>query len=96
MKVPGVFWVVLIVIGVPALIPVLQQVFPSSNYAWSAIIVVMLAALAKTVEIVYKKPIEKAMGAPLPMAAPRPIGEYEHTVTLVATKPSAIARWLIG
>ena len=59
-----------IVILVPALIPVLQQVFPSSTYAWSAILVVVLAAVAKTVEIVYRKQIDKTVGAPLPAATP--------------------------
>ncbi len=62
--IPGIFWVILIVILVPMLIPVIQRVAPESTYWWSAIVVVILAAIAKTVEIVYKKQIEKQMIQP--------------------------------
>jgi hypothetical protein len=98
MKIPGVFWVILIVILVPTLIPVLQQAFPSSNYWWSAIIVVVLAAVAKTTEIVYKKQIEKTVGQPLPAATPMPIGagEYEYKTTKPAPQSSTVVRWLVG
>jgi hypothetical protein len=99
MNIPGVFWVILIVILVPALIPVLQQAFPSSTYAWSAVIVVVLAAIAKTTEIVYKKQIDKAVGQTLPAAMARPIGggEYEHdAVTPPAAGSSTVVRWLVG
>jgi hypothetical protein len=98
MKVPGVFWVVLIVILVPSLIPVLQQAFPSATYAWSAIIVVALAAVGKTVEIVYRKQIDKTIGAPLPAATPRPIGagEYEYVEATQPPQPSSIVHWLVG
>ena len=98
MKIPGVFWVVLIVILVPALIPVLQQVFPSSTYAWSAILVVVLAAITKTVEIVYRKQIDKTVGQPMAAATPRPLGagEYEYDVAATPAGPPAIVRWLVG
>ncbi len=98
MNVPGVFWIILVVILVPSLIPVLQQVFPSSTYAWSAILVVVLAAVAKTVEIVYKKQIEKTVGAPMPAAAPRPIGagEYEYDVPAPTPKAHVLRQWLVG
>lgn len=95
MRVPGVFWIVLVVILVPTLLPVLERVFPESNYWWSAVLVTMLAAVAKTVEIVYRKQIDKA--GIMPAASPRPIGagEYEYTA-VPANKPSAITSWLIG
>ena len=97
MRVPGVFWIVLVVILVPTLLPVLERVFPESNYWWSAIVVVVLAAVAKTVEVVYKKQIDKTGGGALPAASPRPIGagEYEYTA-VPANKPSAITSWLLG
>ncbi len=97
-NIPGVFWVILIVILVPSLIPVLQQVFPSSTYMWSAIVVVVLAAIAKTVEVVYRKQIDKAMGGPLPAAMAQPIGggEYEYQVTASKQQPAALVRWLVG
>lgn len=96
MKIPGVFWVILIVILVPALIPVLQQAFPSSTYVWSAILVVVLAAVAKTVEIVYKKQIEKAVGEQLPSATPIGAGEYDYETTKPAPRSSTVMRWLVG
>lgn len=93
MRVPGVFWIVLVVILVPTLIPVLERVFPESNYWWSAILVVVLAAVAKTLELVYRKEIDDTVGQPLPAATPIGAGEYEYRETAT---PSAVARWLVG
>lgn len=96
MRAPGVFWIVLVVILTPALIPVLERVFPESNYLWAAILVTVLAAVAKTFEVVYRKQIADATSPPSPASTPRPIGgEHEHTET-PAPKKSAVAAWLIG
>lgn len=73
---PGVFWVILIVVLVPALVPVIEQVFPASAYQWSAVLVVVLVSVAKTVEIVYRRQIDDAMAqAPMPAAAADVRGE---------------------
>lgn len=93
MRLPGTFWIVLVVLLIPTLMPILQSVFPQSSYWWSAILVVILAAIAKTVEIVYRKQIAKAM----PTAAAAPAGDGDYTTnTWMPKQPGAVRTWLLG
>jgi len=106
-SVPGVFWAILIVTLVPALAPVIEQVFPGADYKWSALLVVVLVSVAKTVEIVWRKQIAAATSdAPQPAAlaqggpAGGPPGGDDYTYVtgpVRQEKPQpALVSWLFG
>lgn len=98
-NVPGVFWAILIVILAPALVPVIEHVFPAATYQWSAVIVVVLVSVAKTVEIVYRRQLDKAMSAgsaPRPAAMAAQDGD-DYTYERSYEKPQpALMTWLFG
>ncbi len=104
-SVPGVFWAILIVILVPALVPVLERVFPAAAYQWSAVLVVVLVSVAKTVEIVYRRQIGQAMAQdaiqiqPAAMAqdaAGAPDGDDYTWEEVRAPEQPALSAWLLG
>lgn len=97
MSIPGVFWPVLIVTLVPVLLPVIQNQFPAANYWWSAILVVVLAGIAKTTEIVYRKQIAKANAGPTPSAAAAPVDGDDYTYNgRMPKQPSTLRQWILG
>jgi len=109
-SVPGVFWAILIVTLVPALVPVIEQVFPGADYKWSAALVVVLVSIAKTVEIVYRRQIAAAKGeagetpqpASLAQGGPADGDDYTYTFhaagdyTVQPQPKPAFAAWLFG
>lgn len=83
---PGVVWVVLILALIPGVQAVLEQFFPATEYWYSALIVAVLGALAKAIEVWAKQQgmtIETPAGA---AGAPAPMAE----------QPSKVKRWLLG
>jgi hypothetical protein len=48
---PGVVWVVLLLALIPGVQQILEQFFPSTEYWYSALIVALLSAIAKAVEV---------------------------------------------
>lgn len=92
MSLPGVFWIVLLLALIPAIQTVLEQFFPATEYWYTALIVALLGAIAKAVEVWARKEypgeIDLPDGAPRPAAAARPA---ETTA-----KSSPARRWLMG
>ena len=83
---PGVVWVVLILALIPGVQAVLEQFFPATEYWYSALIVAVLGAIAKAVEVWARQQgmtIETPAGA---AGAPAPMAE----------QPSKVRRWLLG
>jgi hypothetical protein len=50
---PSVFWLVLILGLIPGVQAVLEQFFPSTEYWYSALVVAVLGAVAKAVQVTY-------------------------------------------
>lgn len=48
---PGVFWIVLILALIPAISAVLENFWPSSQYYVTALVVAVLGALAKAIQM---------------------------------------------
>ena len=89
---PGVVWVVLILALIPGVQAVLEQFFPATEYWYSALVVAVLGAIAKAVEVWAKQQgmtIEIDSEAPLPAGTTGPI-------KLEMEEPSKVKRWLLG
>ena len=89
---PGVVWVVLILALIPGVQAVLTQFFPSTEYWYSALVVAVLGAIAKAVEVWAKQQgmtIEIDSEGPLPAGTTGPI-------KLEMEEPSKVRRWLLG
>lgn len=89
---PGVVWVVLILALIPGVQAVLEQFFPATEYWYSALIVAVLGAIAKAIEVWAKQQgmtIEIDSDGPLPAGTTGPI-------KLEMEEPSKVRRWLLG
>jgi hypothetical protein len=53
MGLPSVFWLVLILALIPAVQGILEQFFPATEYWYSALIVAILGAVAKAIQVTY-------------------------------------------
>lgn len=87
---PSVFWLVLILALIPGVQAVLEQFFPATEYWYSALIVAILGALAKAIQVWAKQEgmtIEIDADTPLPAGTTGPI-------TLEVEEPSKLQRWL--
>jgi hypothetical protein len=89
---PGVVWVVLILALIPGVQSVLERFFPSSEYWYSALVVAVLGAIAKAVEVWARQQgmtIELSDEGPTPAADAQPMAiTVEH--------PGRLQRWLLG
>ncbi len=54
-QIPGVFWVAIILLLPPAIIPIIQQFFPANTYWWSAGIIVVLNVIVISIRIAWPK-----------------------------------------
>lgn len=89
---PGVVWVVLILALIPGVQGVLERFFPSSEYWYSALIVAVLGAIAKAIEVWARQQgmqIEVSDDAPTPAADVQPM-------VIAVEPPGKLRRWLLG
>lgn len=89
---PGVVWVVLILALIPGVQAVLEQFFPSTEYWYSALIVAVLGAIAKAIEVWARQQgmkIEIDQSGALPASDAAPI-------LIEMEEPSKLRRWLLG
>lgn len=93
---PGAFWAALIAALVPALSAVLAEYFPAAQFWWSPLIVTVLAALAKGVQVAVTKPPKLIEGAPLPAAAPNIDGDDYTWDAVPVAKPPGWQRIIFG
>lgn len=84
---PSVFWLVLILALIPGVQMVLEQFFPATEYWYSALIVAILGAVAKAIQVTYGDGLPTSVAGP-PEAAAAPIGE-------MTARPGKLRRWLI-
>lgn len=84
---PSVFWLVLILALIPGVQMVLKQFFPATEYWYSALIVAILGAVAKAIQVTYGDDLPTPVAGP-PEAAAAPIGE-------MTARPGKLRRWLI-
>lgn len=85
---PSVFWLVLILALIPAVQGILEQFFPATEYWYSALIVAILGAVAKAIQVTYGGGASAGeMVAPPPGAA----GDVRPTVKA----PGKVRRWLL-
>lgn len=84
---PSVFWLVLILALIPAVQGILEQFFPVTEYWYSALIVAILGALAKAIQVTY------GGGDSAPTVAPPPGAAGD--VQPVAKAPGKVRRWLL-
>lgn len=83
---PSVFWLVLILALIPGVQMILEQFFPATEYWYSALIVAILGAVAKAIQVTYGDGATPAQPPPGVAAAPM-AGERES--------PGKLRRWLI-
>ena len=94
---PGVVWVVLILALIPGVQAVLEQFFPATEYWYSALIVAVLGAIAKAIEVWARQ-----QGMSLPTMTNRevtPAGDVERAILYeihAPAAPSKMRRWLLG
>ena len=89
---PGVVWVVLILALIPGVQAVLTQFFPSTEYWYSALVVAVLGAIAKAVEVWAK---QQGMTIEIDSDGPLPAGDV-GPIKLELEEPSRLRRWLLG
>lgn len=88
---PSVVWVVVILALIPGFQTILEQFFPSTEYWYSAVIVAILASVARGVQVWAQEQgikIELEEGTPMPAASAQPM-------VLELKQPSKLRRWLI-
>jgi protein-S-isoprenylcysteine O-methyltransferase Ste14 len=85
MNVPGVAWVGLVLLLIPVVQVFVQAQWPEASYPITALIVGVLAALAKWLQLYFQQ--DKILPPPA-AAKPRAIGE-----TGASTPPPAAVRW---
>ena len=83
MGLPSVFWLVLILALIPAVQGILEQFFPATEYWYSALIVAILGAVAKAIQVTY--------GAAGDGAPPGAAGD----VRPAARADNKLRRWLL-
>ena len=89
---PGVVWVVLILALIPGVQAVLEQFFPATEYWYSALIVAVLGAIARAIEVWAR---QQGMKIELEQDGPMPAGDAGPIVLEMAA-PSKLRRWLLG
>lgn len=89
---PGVVWVVLILALIPGVQAVLEQFFPATEYWYSALIVAVLGAIAKAVEVWAR---QQGMKIEIEQDGPMPAGDA-GPIVLEMEAPSKMRRWLLG
>ena len=60
MKFPGILPLAFFLFLVPALIPIINQFWPTADVWWSAILVAVLASASSAIWLVYRKQLAKA------------------------------------
>lgn len=89
---PGVVWVVLILALIPGVQVVLEQFFPASEYWYSALIVALLGAIAKAIEVWAR---QQGMQIEVSDTTIAPAADVKPMVIEVAP-PGKLRRWLLG
>ena len=89
---PGVVWVVLILALIPGVQAVLEQFFPATEYWYSALIVAVLGAIAKAIEV---WALQQGMKIEIEQDGPMPAGDA-GPIVLEMEAPSKLRRWLVG
>lgn len=86
MNVPGVAWVGLILLLVPVIQTWVAMQWPEQSYAITALIVGVMGALTKWLQMYFTQTTEPAQPPPGAMGAPAP----------QADKPGKLRTWLVG
>jgi hypothetical protein len=86
---PGVVWVVLILALIPGVQSVLERFFPSSEYWYSALIVALLGAIAKAIEVWAR---QQGMQIEVRDTTIAPAADVQP----MAAHPGKMRRWLLG
>ena len=86
---PGIFWIVLILALIPAVSAVIEQFWPSSQYYVSAIVIAVLGALAKAIQVMLEKGADTLIETP-------PAGAAAAPMQIAAKQPGKVARLLFG
>ncbi len=89
---PGVVWVVLILALIPGVQAVLEQFFPATEYWYSALIVAVLGAIAKGIEVWAR---QQGMKIEIDQSGAMPAGDV-GPITVEMEEPSRLRRWLLG
>ena len=84
---PSVFCLVLILALIPAVQGILERFFPATEYWYSALIVAVLGAVAKAIQVTYGGGDDASTAAPPPGAA----GDVQPAVPA----PGKVRRWLL-
>lgn len=102
---PGTLWVGFFLALVPAVSAVLAEYFPEAQYWWSPVIVTLLAATAKAIQVAMTQPktlpiADEPDAADLQLmaaaaAAPRPPDGDDYTYEAIPQR-SKLQRWLLG
>lgn len=84
---PSVFWLVLILALIPGVQMVLEQFFPATEYWYSALIVAILGAVAKAIQVTY--------GGNAPVGGMAPPPGAAGDVQPMGKAPGKVRRWLL-
>lgn len=57
--VPGLFWVLVIALSIPAVIPIVENAFPAASNWWSAVLVAVLYSILSAIYIFFRKPLSE-------------------------------------
>lgn len=87
MNVPGVAWVSLILILIPVVQSFVSMQWPESSYAITALIVGVLGAVAKWLQMYFAQPAQPPQLPAGAMSAPAPQSTQQ---------PSKVKTWLLG
>lgn len=86
---PGIFWIVLILALIPAVSAVIDQFWPASQYYISAIVIAVLGALAKAIQVMLEKGADTLIETP-------PMGAAAAPTPMRAIETNKIVRLLFG
>lgn len=94
--VPGMFWVVVIALSIPAIIPIIENTFPASSYWWSALVVVVLYAVLSAIYMFYREGLAE-VGMTKPPSPSMDISSTDKPVRPPPTgAPRALRDWFWG
>ncbi len=92
---PGIFWLVLILALIPAVNAVIENFWPSSQYYVSAIVIAVLGALAKAIQVMLERSAKSADGIDITLP-----GDAEPAASMrieaQPEQPGTLTRLLFG
>lgn len=92
MRFPGILPLVFFLFLVPALIPIINQFWPTATTWWSALLVAVLAAASSAIWLIYRKQLAKADMPPPGVSADVSGSTWDKE----ALRDKSWRRWLLG